>query len=465
MFKMMWACGFVLVMLLPQFPSTAVIHLDEFIDIDMENEFFPRDSVEPCSKEETVDLSNMREPMRWPHRIKSDKIRHVDLSFNHIENITNSFFRDVPNIECLNLTSNAYPPRTVLNGTNSDSLKTLILDRFDFLPWRDSDPCRITGYFPNLESLHLNEVRRCSMDESFEKNLPKLTTLYMMNYSSDRGEHINGRIPATVRHLHLERTRFDGLYNNVLRNLQSLYLDGYEYHDSLNISTDAINLQILSCRQCSLDLSAIDRFFNDPRNALKLLDLSDNDLSYLPEEMFHQANNLENLLLSNNLFTKIPNVENMPRLRGLVLSHNRIHQVADIKSDSLKMLSLRGNNISEISNTTFQELPAIEVLDLSENKLTHMPDAWASGLKNLVTLNFNSNLFWRLSYTSLTTATSNLSHLHMTRNPIVLLFLEEILLLPDNCTIHVPNGELMKSRMMTKHGPVIYFPTRFRKCN
>ncbi|XP_076656678.1 extracellular matrix protein 2-like [Halictus rubicundus] len=432
---MMWACGFVLVLLLPQYRSIREIDFRGTVDIDIENDLFPRPPVKHCGEEDAVNLTESGFSKLPIHMIKSDKIRNVDLSFNSISNIPNSFFRDVPAIECLNLMGNRYSPRDVLDGSTSDSLKTLILDRARFDSWRER-PCEMKGYFPNLETLHLNKIERCFIDASLETHLPRLATLFLMDYGSNTGAY-NWRLPSTLRELHLEGTRFSEFSVDTFSNLQSLYLDRYSYVDGLNIPTTATNLQVVSCRYCSLDSSALFQFLKSPRDALRLLDLSHNNLSYLRDNIFQHAKNLEGLLLSNNNISNIPDVQTMPRLRGLVLSHNEINQIADMKCDSLEMLSLRDNNITVIDNTTFLGLPALQVLDLSENKLATLPIGWARSLKNLVILNLDSNLFARLSDTSLTAATTGLRHLSMKGNPIERIVDEDLKLVPDNCTIYL----------------------------
>ncbi|XP_076284173.1 podocan-like [Lasioglossum baleicum] len=431
---MTWPCGLVLVLLLPQFPSIREIDFSGNIDIDIEKELLPRAPGKNCGEEEGVNLQKLDLSKIPTHVIKSDKIRHVDLSFNRISNIPNSFFLDVPNIECLNLTGNAYSPKSVFRGSNSNSLKTLILDRIGCNEY-NCNRCTMTGYFPNLETLHLSNIESCSLDASIEAKLPRLATLYLRGYGSSSGSRL-WRLPTTLRHLHLKGTRFNEFPLNAVSNLQSLYLDGFDYNNDFYISSEIVNLQVVSCRNCSLRTTEIEKFFDSPRNALRLLDLSHNLLYHLPDSMFQHTSNLESLLLSNNMFSIMPDVQALSQLRGLVLSHNRINEVADRKSNSLKMLSLRGNGISQINATAFQGLTALEMLDLSENKLASLPIGWAHSLENLLTLNLMSNPFVKFSDTSLTTANSELRHLLMSVHPIESFDEQDFEHLPENCTIH-----------------------------
>ncbi|XP_076284097.1 uncharacterized protein LOC143210791 [Lasioglossum baleicum] len=435
MFEMTWACGLVLVLLFPQFPSIREIDFSGTTDIDVENELLPRAPGKQCGEEDAVNLQNLDLSMIPTHVIRSDKIRHVDLSFNKISDIPNSFFLDVPNIECLNLTANAYPAKDVFHDSSSYSLKTLVLDRISSNGYDNYDRCTMTGHFPNLETLHLSDIERCSIDASIEAKLPGLATLYLMGYGSSLGSRL-WRLPTTLRHLHLEGTRFNEFPLNAVSNLQSLYLDRYNYNNDFHIPSEIVNLEVVSCRNCSLRTTEIETFFDSPRNALRALDLSQNSLYYLPDNMFQYTSNLESLLLSNNMFSIMPDVQVLSRLRGLVLNHNRINEVAERKSDSLKILCLRGNGISHINATTFQGYPVLEILDLSENKLASLPIGWAHSLEHLLTLNLKSNSFARFSDTSLTTANSDLRHLFMTVYQIERFDEQDFKLLPDNCTIH-----------------------------
>nr|XP_033333395.1 platelet glycoprotein V-like [Megalopta genalis] len=100
------------------------------------------------------------------------------------------------------------------------------------------------------------------------------------------------------------------------------------------------------------------------------------------------------------------------------------------------MLSLRNNNI-KLGETTFQELPALEMLDLSGNELAYLPKGWTNGLNKLKTLNLTSNRFTSLGNTRLIADFSNLMNLYLEENFIQKITDQELYSVPVNSTIYM----------------------------
>ncbi|XP_030043407.1 platelet glycoprotein Ib alpha chain [Microcaecilia unicolor] len=113
------------------------------------------------------------------------------------------------------------------------------------------------------------------------------------------------------------------------------------------------------------------------------LDLSNNQLMSLDTK--HPLP-LQELILSSNSFTELPNLSNLQRLTKLLLAHNSISSLLDDAFDGLsqlKELDLKKNKINSISDQVFDVLPNLETLDLSYNYLQTVSQHLIRSLKKL----------------------------------------------------------------------------------
>ncbi len=155
---------------------------------------------------------------------------------------------------------------------------------------------------------------------------------------------------------------------------------------------------------------------------LKLLNLGDNNIHKIEGSAFQECNDLETLLLPNNKlseetttanslfglsklkylylqaneFTRLPNLfhVNVPELERLDFSKNRITTIewSSFNSlHSLKFLHLQNNEISVLTDKHFWVLKNLEYLELMENRLTTLSNGLFSDLGKLVHLNVNWN--------------------------------------------------------------------------
>ena len=126
---------------------------------------------------------------------------------------------------------------------------------------------------------------------------------------------------------------------------------------------------------------------------LKYMDLSKNNISAIPSQIAELVN-LHSLVLSENKLTALPKeVFTLPHLRELNVAKNRITGVL-IPSDCAGMTSFREldasyNALTSLSDSLAPELPNLQALDISENRLKALPDL--TGLTSLVTLAVDGN--------------------------------------------------------------------------
>ncbi|TRX53864.1 leucine-rich repeat-containing protein kinase family protein [Thalassomonas sp. M1454] len=148
-------------------------------------------------------------------------------------------------------------------------------------------------------------------------------------------------------------------------------------------------------------------------DSLEILDLSNNQLSALPDE-FSCLKNLKILFLSQNNFTELPSIlkqceslemigfksnqiskideDSLPeKTRWLILTDNEITSLPDSMGSlaNLQKLMLAGNKLSKLPSS-MNNCKKLELIRLSENRLTELPN-WLLQLPKLAWLAFSGN--------------------------------------------------------------------------
>ncbi|KAF2348913.1 Leucine-rich repeat [Trinorchestia longiramus] len=155
--------------------------------------------------------------------------------------------------------------------------------------------------------------------------------------------------------------------------------------------------------------------------SLKRLDLSHNRIESVPSAAFRHIRQLRYLGLAHNSIPElVPRIFfGLTHLEYLDLSHNPIQRLdADIFTDIslLKTLKCSACALTTFSRTLLSMISDVRVLDLSNNKLTHVPDL-THAVPYLVSLQLDGNLIAMLD--KLTLVNSRLTHLHLAHNRIV----------------------------------------------
>ncbi|XP_020779611.1 leucine-rich repeat-containing protein 47 isoform X2 [Boleophthalmus pectinirostris] len=150
-----------------------------------------------------------------------------------------------------------------------------------------------------------------------------------------------------------------------------------------------INLQsLVLCRNKLVSVPRVDTL-----QALKVLDLSVNELGSLPEGVCG-LKELTTLNLSCNHLETLPEgLSQCPKLSTLNVSKNRLSSLpSDLCSDKLELLStvLASDNLLQELSPEVHRLPALKTLDLSNNKLSEIPPA-LSDCPKLKEINFKGN--------------------------------------------------------------------------
>ena len=138
----------------------------------------------------------------------------------------------------------------------------------------------------------------------------------------------------------------------------------------------------------------IDKFPEKLKDHKKLLTLilSDNDLDSITGDIIGSIDSLKILDLSDNQLTGIPKeIGSLKNLVSLNISHNAVQNlpIEIEKLSSLQELDISGNDFKSIA-PDLSNLPALKILDLSGNHLTGLPEGFDK-LYSLERLMFKNN--------------------------------------------------------------------------
>ncbi|XP_064024573.1 tsukushi isoform X2 [Pogoniulus pusillus] len=227
-----------------------------------------------------------------------------------------------------------------------------------------------------------------------------LDTSYL-DLSSNRLETINESMLTGPGYTTL--VSLDLSYNKIAR-ISPTTFSRLRYLEALDLSHNSLEVLPEDCFSSSplgdLDVSnnklssvAMDVFASKGQGKPLSVDLSNNKLTAITRHRDKSTPNIQNLNLSGNRLTSVPNLQGMP-LRYLNLDGNPLVKVEKGDFRGLKGLihlslsSLHG--LGELSPYSFQELPALQVLDLSNNpNLKTLPAEVVLGLNSLQELNLS----------------------------------------------------------------------------
>mmetsp|Transcript_36160 Transcript_36160/g.87460 ORF Transcript_36160/g.87460 Transcript_36160/m.87460 type:complete len:1913 (-) Transcript_36160:67-5805(-) len=175
----------------------------------------------------------------------------------------------------------------------------------------------------------------------------------------------------------------------------------------------------------NLDLTAADIPVKDLHNtslgnSLHKLALSGNPLTTVPPKLVTCLPVLKNLDLSQCGLHQIPDQWNLPQLRQLNLSHNRLTDFPEETMleglPELQQLNMYGNKVSDIIVPQNPKLLAkLELLNLGYNDLSYLPEDLDS-LKSLRTLKVMNNL---LELIPMRVCDMELKSIDVSSNPVV----------------------------------------------
>ncbi|XP_066510360.1 leucine-rich repeat-containing G-protein coupled receptor 4-like [Hoplias malabaricus] len=129
---------------------------------------------------------------------------------------------------------------------------------------------------------------------------------------------------------------------------------------------------------------------------LEELRLAGNDLAFIHPEALSGLNQLKVLMLQNNQLKTVPSaaLKNLHALQSLRLDANHITVVPEDSFEGLQQLRhlwLDDNSLSEVPVGPLQHQGNLQALTLALNRITHIPDHAFANLSSLVVLHLHNN--------------------------------------------------------------------------
>ncbi|KAI4484631.1 hypothetical protein M0804_007197 [Polistes exclamans] len=297
-------------------------------------------------------------------------LRHLDLSGNSIGLIEPESFRNTPALEHVNVSGNALSilhPLTFRHLTNLYELDVGWNRMLEIVP----------GLPRNIEHLHMPMNRIVALPSIASQDLA-LPVLRKLDLSANGIERIP---PGALNELANLRKLILGY--NALRVIEDGTFDGLSKLEQLDLRYNRLvtlhgrsfrslrSLMDLNIRGNRLEVLRPDIFQENTR--LQRLDFSRNNLAQIPHSTFVNTRDLRELYASHNTLTELPgSLHGLMALEILDLSFNKLNILSPETLSSLSsLLELRlvKNRIRELREGAFDGLPRLSIIDLENNDL------------------------------------------------------------------------------------------------
>ncbi|XP_078530048.1 leucine-rich repeat-containing G-protein coupled receptor 5 [Lissotriton helveticus] len=384
---------------------------------------------------------------------------YLDLSMNNITKLPVNAFHNLRFLKELRLAGNdlKYIPKVAFAGLSR--LKELMLQNNElrevpnevFLGLHSLQSLRLDANhinmlqpncFDGLISLRHLWLDDNSLTEIPVQSLKSLSALQAMTLALNKIQHIPdhafGNLSSLVV-LHLHNNLIDSMGNKCfdgLHNLETLDLN----HNNLDFFPSAIstltNLKELGFHSNNIKAIPEHAFVGNP--FLITIHFYDNPIQRVGKSAFQRlpelrtltlngasqinefpdlngTTRLESLTLTGAQIVSLPTsvCDQLPNLQVLDISYNQIEEVPSIAGcQRLQKIVLRHNKIQEITNHMFQELNALRSLDLAWNKIAIIDPNSFTSLPSLTRL----DLSWNYLSSFPDTGPPGLTHLRLTGN-------------------------------------------------
>lgn len=189
-----------------------------------------------------------------------------------------------------------------------------------------------------------------------------------------------------------------GFGNTCGSNLQSLDLSNNEIK-SLTEESEIVSLKRLQeLRLQHNNITDLSRETFNGLITLRILNISYNNIQYLPEGTFASTKELREIYLNNNLLIDLARgvFHRLEQLLILDLSSNQLRSThidggTFVELIRLVILNLSNNALTRIDGKTFKDLFCLQILDLKNNSIGYIEENTFLPLYNLHTLNLAEN--------------------------------------------------------------------------
>ncbi|XP_077573252.1 podocan [Stigmatopora nigra] len=296
-------------------------------------------------------------------------LRELHLQNNLLsdQSLDNRTFGQVSALECLDLSNNnlssvpsGLPANLVLLHLEKNSIRGI--------------PAGALSHVRQLEYLllHNNQLRSRSIHPAAFQGLKKLHTLHMHNNQLER---VPRGLPRRAKTLVLLRNGISEIGRHDLAALHTLSeLDlSYNRLSQATLHREAFRkLRLLETLR--LSGNALRSLPVGLPRGLRLLEAKGAGMETLPEGALAGMHGLRRLVLADNRLTLNSFYRGawaeLSALTTLDLSGNRLSHVPSDLPESLERLDLRGNRIASVAASAFEGLPNIQTIDLRFNRLS-----------------------------------------------------------------------------------------------
>ena len=314
----------------------------------------------------TLGLNEFRVQPKLPH-----SIAYLSLDYNKLT----EFSLELPHLQRLSLNHNLI---TALNTKNIIYKECYCLDLSHN---KIKEISNLPQLFPRLKQLDISyndieefpplprSISEFKAKSNKIKTLPTFikfyTCLCKMNLDNNEIEYIPV-LPSSLQTLNLVNNKIKHIDPNSIQDLAHLYLMNNELDSIPDIKSQQLSDYFLTYNKISnIDI----RFLSQN---VRVLDLSYNSISSLPDELFKLP--IYSLILQSNQIKDInTNIENCSTLTVLNLSSNPLVSLPICLPESIEELNISNCWFSSLNEGVFNRLPNLFVLDCSCNRISEFP--------------------------------------------------------------------------------------------
>lgn len=289
-------------------------------------------------------------------------LKVLDMSRNQLAELPRMAFTQLPGLVHLNLSHNP----------TLGSISSTLLHSLPELRELDLSQTGLKMLSPEL-LLHSQNLVRVSFCDNLIQELPEgafrnLKNLTIIDLSNN--QIVNIRPGAfmglqAIKEVYLKGNRLTAFKGEFFRNLGS----------DASLGT---TLEVLDLTNNELSYLFPSSFRIHPH--LQQLMAGGNRFSFFPAELISSLQYLEYIDLGHNSLRSVEDFDfaSLPRLRTLILSHNELETISELafqNSTQLQILDISGNKIERLSERTFEGLVRLEMLNLENNLISELPDS------------------------------------------------------------------------------------------
>jgi len=329
-------------------------------------------------------------------------LRHLNLSNNHFKRLGFGSFGNLPTLLDLNLDNNQLRDIGSISGlislkdlyVRNNSLKSVptlsVALNHIFLEDNEIDSISCSS-FPMINSLLSLHMKNNSISSLDTDSFCNLLTLRFVDLSFNNISDVENVSPALQRLSSLQQ--LDLSFNsipvvnsaNAFGNLPTLFTLNLSGNRISSVSPFAFNglLQLLHLNLSRNLMTTIEQDSLKGLVSLQTLDLSFNGLTRIENRtnsFFEDLLSLESLLLTGNRLSfltpkSLPSSQWIPyKIRKLDLSHNHLESIPfAVGFSQMQDLLLHHNHIRSLIPGVFGNMSSLRSLDLSHNRITKVP--------------------------------------------------------------------------------------------